>query len=149
MSTIQTIVTINKPIRKTFDSFLDESYMSQWVSGFQKIELIRGEPKKQHSKYILTLDFEGKPVAVTQEIIELIDDEYLCLRMEHPEIITYSEITFSSINVDATKVFCNCKIVGKGFKIKMLMPVVKNILDARQQRDYKVFREILESKRHL
>lgn len=145
MSSIQTIISIKKPIKKTFDSFLDEALMAQWVSGFQKIEIIRGEPKKQHSKYILTLELDGKPVAVTQEIVEVIENEYLYLRMEHPEIITYSEISFTSENVDTTKVFCNCKVMGKGFKIKMLMPVVKNILDVRQQRDYKIFREVLEA----
>jgi hypothetical protein len=144
MSSIQTIITVKKPIRKTFDSFLDENLMTQWVSGFQKIELIRGEPKKQHSKYILTLEFEGKPVAVTQEIVEVVDQQFLYIRMEHPDIITYSEITFNSTSIDTTKVHCLSKIMGKGFKIKMLMPVVKSILDTRQQKDYQLFRSLLE-----
>jgi uncharacterized membrane protein len=144
MSSIQTIITVNKPIKKTFDSFLDENFMAQWVSGFQKIEIIRGEPKQQHSKYILTLDFDGKLTAVTQEIVEIIDQQFIYIRMEHPDIITYSEISFNSTAIDSTKVHCLSKVMGKGFKIKMLMPVVKNILDSRQQRDYKMFRELLE-----
>lgn len=144
MSTIQTIVTVNKPIKKTFNSFLDENFMSQWISGFQKIEIIRGEPKQQHSKYILTLDFEGKLTAVTQEIVEVIDQQFLYIRMEHPDVITYSEISFSPISIDSTKVHCLCKVMGKGFKIKMLMPVIKSVLDTRQQKDYKKFRELLE-----
>jgi hypothetical protein len=144
MSSIQTIITVNKPIKKTFDSFLDENFMAQWVSGFQKIEIIRGEPKQQHSKYILTIDFDGKLTAVTQEIVEIIDQQFLYIRMEHPDIITYSEISFSPTAIDSTKVHCLSKVMGKGFKIKMLMPVVKNILDSRQQRDYKTFRELLE-----
>jgi hypothetical protein len=144
MSSIQTIITVKKPIRKTFDSFLDENLMTQWISGFQKIELIRGEPKKQHSKYILTLEFEGKPVAVTQEIVEVVDHQFLYIRMEHPDIITYSEITFNPTSIDTTKVHCLSKIMGKGFKIKMLMPVVKSILDTRQQKDYQLFRNLLE-----
>lgn len=144
MSSIQTIITVKKPIRKTFDSFLDENLMTQWISGFQKIELIRGEPKRQHSKYILTLEFDGKPVAVTQEIVEVIDQQFLYIRMEHPDIITYSEIAFNPINTDTTKIHCLSKIMGKGFKIKMLMPVVKSILDTRQQKDYQLFRNLLE-----
>lgn len=144
MSSIQTIITIAKPLRKAFDAFLDENLMAQWVSGFQKIEIIRGEPRKQHSKYIMTLEQDGKPVAVTQELVEIIDMKYIYVRMEHPDVLTYSEISFDNINNNSTKIHCLTKIHGKGFKIKMLMPVVKTILDTRQQKDYRLFRELLE-----
>ncbi len=144
MHAISTIVSVNKPLYKTFEMFLDEHLMGQWVSGFQKIELIRGEPKKQHSKYIMTLVHDNRPVAVTQELVEIIDNQFLYFRMEHPDIITYSEINFHSVSVDVTNIHCISKIHGKGFKTKIMMPVVKTILESRQQRDYNLFRSLVE-----
>lgn len=145
MNSVQTIISVEKPLRKAFEAFLDENIMQHWIAGFQKIEIIRGEPRKQHSKYILTLELDGKPIAVTQEIVEIIDGQYIYTRMEHPEIITYSEISFDALNSQVTKIHCLTKIHGKGLKIKMLMPVVKTILDKRQQQDYKNFRNIIEN----
>jgi uncharacterized membrane protein len=146
MPSVSTIITIHKPLKKAFDSFLDENIMAQWISGFQKIEIIRGEPKKQHSKYIMTIQHDSKPVALVQELVEVIEDKYLYVRTEHPDIITYSEITFHQEEVDVTKVHCVCSIHGKGFKVKMMMPVVKKILENRQWRNYKTFRELVEAR---
>jgi len=144
MSSVSTIITIHKPLKKAFDLFFDETHMAQWISGFQKIELIRGEPKKQHSKYIMTVQYENKPMALVQELMEIIDSQYIYLRTEHPDWFTYSEITFSSVDVDTTQIHCVCKIHGKGFKVKMMMPVVRSIFENRQWRDYKSFRELVE-----
>lgn len=146
MNEINTIITVKKPLRITFDSFLDESIMSQWIRGFQNIEIIRGEPRKQHSKYILSLIMDNKPVVVTHEITAIIDLKYLCLRMEHPDLITYSEINFSTDIHGHSQVHCLSKIMGKGLRIKVLMPIVKNIISQRQHRDYNVFRTLVESK---
>jgi uncharacterized membrane protein len=146
MSSVSTIITIHKPLQKAFDYFFDETKMSQWVTGFQKIELIRGESKKQHSKYIMTVQYENRPVALVQELVEIIDNQYIYLRTEHPDWFTYSEITFQSVDTDVTRLNCVCKIHGKGFKVRMMMPVVRSIFETRQWRDYKKFRELVEAK---
>lgn len=146
MPSVTTIVTIHKPLQKAFSCFLDENVLPNWIEGFQKIEIIRGEPGKQHSKYIMTLQFDQKPVAVIQELVEVIENKYLYIRTEYPDMITYSEITFTSLETDVTQIECVCHIHGKGFKIKMMMPVVRRIIENRQWRSYKTFRELVEKR---
>jgi hypothetical protein len=145
MPSVTTIITIRSPLKKAYERFLDETILAQWITGFQKIEIIRGEPRKQHSKYIMTIQYDNKPVALVQELMEVIENKYLYIRTEHPDVITYSEINFYEESADITKIHCTCHIHGKGFKIKMMMPVVRKIIENRQWRNYNTFRTLVEA----
>ena len=119
--------------------------MAHWISGFKGIEILRGEPREVESFYRMMIQFDGEDVHIYQKLLEVEHDERLLIQMEHPEFLTYSEIFFKQVG-RATELFCKVKIEGKNLKMKLAMPLVKSILESRNEKDYLVFKEVVEKK---
>ncbi len=143
MGTFNTSVIVRKPLDRTFPLLLCESTMPLWISGFKSIELLHGEVRQANSKYLLHVEDRGRIVKVKQDILEITDLELIRTRLEHPDVITYSDIHFEAIG-QQTKISCHVKVHGKGFAVKMAMGIAKSILRSRQEKDYKRFKQVLE-----
>ena len=146
MSGFVTKVMVNKPVGHTFRLFLDEEIMAQWVSGFKAIEILSGKPRTADSLYRMLIHFNGEDFQIYQKLLEVEKDERVHVQMEHPEFITYSEIMFSKSGL-STEMLCKVKIEGKNVKMKLAMPLVKSVLESRNEKDYLVFKKIAEKKR--
>jgi len=146
MAGFVTRVEVNKPVGQTFRLYLDESIMPQWISGFKGIEILRGKPREADSFYRMLIHFNGEDLHIYQKLLEVNPHERLLIQMEHPEFFTYSEILFSPCG-KATELNCKVKIEGKNVKIKLAMPLVKSILECRNEQDYQVFKKIVEKRR--
>jgi len=143
MSRFSTSIIVHKPLERIFHLVLCERTMPLWISGFQKIELLHGKPGKAQSKYILTIEDRGKLVEVKHDLVEIRKFELIRLRMEHPDVITYSDIVFESMG-NKTKIECHVQVEGKGFAVKMAIGIVKGILQIRQEKDYRAFKRVIE-----
>jgi hypothetical protein len=74
-------------------------------------------------------------------------NQRLLLHMEHPELIMISEIIFN--NADGkTELLCKAEITGKNLKVKLAMPIVKSILESRNEKDYRAFKKAVEKIKH-
>ncbi len=143
MAKFSTKVQVNKPVEHTFDRFLDEQTMAHWITGFKGIEILRGEPREPDSLYRMMIHFNGEDLLIYQKLIEVHPNEKLLVEMEHPEFVTWSEILFYQTGF-ATQIECTSKIQGKTFRVKLALPLVKNILESRNEKDYQVFKKIIE-----
>lgn len=119
--------------------------MGHWVSGFKGIEILSGKPRSADSLYRMMIDFNGENLHIYQKLLEVEHNVRLFVQMEHPEFITYSEILFEQAGL-ATEMFCKVKIEGKSIKMKLAMPLVKAILESRNNKDYQVFKKVAEKK---
>ena len=137
---------MNKPADHTFNYFLDETIMDKWISGFRGIEILRGNPREVESLYKMMILYNGKEVEVFQKIENMTPHEHLLLRMEHPELITYSDITFID-NGPVTEMSCKVKVVCKKLHLKLAMPLVKSVLETRNNKDYTNFKKVVEKRK--
>ena len=117
--------------------------MKKWISGFKGIEILSGEPRAVESLYKMLIHFNGEISEIYQKILEMQHNQRLLLHMEHPELIMVSEILFSG-SEDITEIACNVEIVGKNLKINLAMPIVKSILESRNEKDYLAFKKVVE-----
>jgi len=143
MSSFVTKVRVNKPVGHTFRLFLDEEMMAHWISGFKEIQILQGKPRKAESFYRMMIHFDGEDVLIYQKLLEVEHNKRLLVQMEHPEFLTYSEISFKRVG-RATQVFCEVNIEGKNLKMKLAMPLVKSILESRNENDYMIFKKVAE-----
>lgn len=145
MSGFVTKVVVNKPVGHTFGLFLDEQIMSLWVSGFKGIEILSGKPRTADSLYRMLIHFNGEDLQIYQRLLKVKKNERVLVLMEHPEFITHSDILFSKAGA-ATELSCKVDIEGKNMKMMLAMPLVRSILEDRNQRDYLLFKQVAENK---
>lgn len=143
MAGFVTKVRVNKSAENIFRLYLDEAIMPHWISGFKGIEILRGEPRATDSFYRMYLDYNGENLQLYQKLLEVCPHEKLLVQMEHPDFITYSEILFRQAG-EVTELCCKVKIEGKNLKVKLALPFVKSILEERNQKDYMVFKQVVE-----
>ena len=93
----ETRLEINKPRDVVWKYFTDETKMSEWLDGFQKIELISGNKNEVGSQYRMTFVEDGREIVMTETVKEFNPGERFAFHLENEVISVDSEITLTDV----------------------------------------------------
>ncbi|MBP7184858.1 MAG: SRPBCC family protein [Saprospiraceae bacterium] len=82
---LETSVEIGQPPSVVYDFINDEENLSLWVSNFVSTEHLKGEDGEVGSSYKHMYEENGRPYEMIEEIIELVKDEKISLRLSSDE----------------------------------------------------------------
>ncbi|GIV33076.1 MAG: hypothetical protein KatS3mg031_0611 [Chitinophagales bacterium] len=143
MNSFSSRVLVNHPSWFTYQLFLDERLMPQWISGFQSIEIVMGAPRQAGSMYRLRIRYQDEDVTVYYKLLQAEPHQRLTLEMEHRQFKTHSVICFEGTG-NVTELGYRVKIFPKNLKVRLAMPFLKGLLQNRSQWDYHMFKKIAE-----
>ncbi len=135
---------IAKPLSSVYVTLGDPSRLSHWMSGFEKIEHLKGMPFCEGSTYRLGINMNGKKIWVTEEIVKITWKKHLVLKMSWEKADMLADLYFFYLNdhtvIEGTYVV-EANSLGMRFLLPWLKPVIKNKMESEMEQ----FRKMMES----
>lgn len=142
--TYENKVEVNAPVEKAWAIFTDESRMGDWLTGFQSIETINGNPGEVGSKYRMVFVENGEEMVITEEVTAYRENELFAFTLDADPLISDVEVKFTG-NDERTEIIATNLVEGKNLVWKSLLRLMKSMLANRGQEQYDKLKEIIES----
>ena len=136
---------VNKPADQTFKAFMDATLMSEWMTGFKRMETLSGKPGEVGSKYQLVFAEGDKDVIVDEEVIALKENELFIFSMANDFLSGTGEFRFAENNGKTTVTYIN-DTAGKNIVYKSLLALFRSDIMERNKKDFEKIKTIIESK---
>lgn len=136
---------VNKPADQTFKAFMDVTLMSEWMTGFKRMETLSGKPGEVGSKYRLVFAEGDKDVIVDEEVIALEENELFIFSMANDFLSGTGEFRFAENNGKTTVTYIN-DTAGKNIVYKSLLALFRSDIMERNKKDFEKLKTIIESK---
>ncbi|UCG28186.1 MAG: SRPBCC family protein [Bacteroidales bacterium] len=137
-------VIVDRPVDKSFMVFLDVRKMSQWLTGFKSIELISGMPNMPGSRFLLTMEVNGREVTATEEVTGFRWNEMFAFTLENDIMTVSSEIRFVRQEMK-TEITGKNTVHGKNLFWKSLNVLLRNSMSRQSQEDYTKLKKVIEA----
>ena len=136
---------VHKPADQTFKAFMDVTLMSEWMTGFKRMETLSGKPGEVGSKYRLVFAEGDKDVIVDEEVIALEENELFIFSMANDFLSGTGEFRFAENNGKTTVTYIN-DTAGKNIVYKSLLALFRSDIMERNKKDFEKLKTIIESK---
>lgn len=141
----ETKITINKPVKEVWEFFQNPDNLKFWLSGFQKVEHISGEPGAAGSKAKHYFLERGKELILDEEIIEVIPGKKFAGTLDSSMMINHVTSYFTDLGNGTTEYSLSSDTQFKGLLWKQVGPLMKGEFKKRQERDLHMLKQVLEN----
>ena len=145
-NSIKVTVTVNEPVEKIWDIFMNPNYLKHWLTGFVSIEHLSGSIGKEGSTSKMKFIERGKEMELTEKVLHVTPMQQYSFLMEHETLSTLTDVRFISIG-PLTEIIQAVQFTPKGFLMKLMMPLMKGEMKKRMTNDLKNLKEFIESKK--
>jgi uncharacterized protein YndB with AHSA1/START domain len=145
-NSIKVAVTVNAPVEKVWDIFINPDYLKHWLPGFVSIDHLDGEIGKQGSTHKMKFLERGKVSEVIEEVLFVDPMKQYSFDMRNESFSTLADVHFISIG-QVTEIIQAVQFSPKGIFMKLLMPLVKGEMRKRMTNDLKKLKEFIESRK--
>jgi hypothetical protein len=142
--TYENSVTIERPVDKTFMVFTDATKMGQWLSGFKKMELVKGMPTLPGSLVKMTFEMNGREVVVTEEVLDFKWNSLFSFRLHHENMTIDCEYTFRAVDSNS-EINSKLTVEGKNIIWRSLNVFLKGKMSRQTQGDLEKLKVVIEA----
>jgi len=137
-------ILVDKPVDRSFMVFLDVSKMGEWLTGFKKIEIVKGMPNIPGSIFNLTMEINGKEITVTEEVTDFRWYDRFSFTLEHDLMSVKCENVFAAQDMK-TEITCTYTVTGKNLFWRSLDVLLKGKMEKQAQDDFDKLKKVIES----
>ncbi|MEM7654666.1 MAG: SRPBCC family protein [Bacteroidota bacterium] len=130
-------------ISEAWEVFVDPSLMSEWVEGFQGMELIEGDSMQAGSRYHMLVENQGESFEMLEEVIVADPPERFSFLLENEVMFSKVKITLKRTDY-GTRFTALHEIEGKNIFWKSLFPLMKGQFQAQSQEGYLRLKQLME-----
>ncbi|MGZ8538828.1 MAG: SRPBCC family protein [Flavisolibacter sp.] len=142
---IKVTITINQPVEKVWQLFMNGDNLQYWLTGFVSAEPVSGNVGEPGSVSKLKFMERGKEMEVTETVlIAKPNQQYACI-MKHESFETETDVRFISFG-QRTEMIQTVQFSPKGFFMKLLMPFLKGVMKKRTANELFSFKNFAETK---
>ena len=143
---IKVTVTVNAPVEKVWDIFMNPSYLKHWLPNFVSIEHLDGLVGKKGSTSKMKFIERGKELEVIEKVLLVNPMQQYSFDMQHETWNILTDVRFVSIG-QVTEIIQAVQFSPKGIFMKLMMPLMKGEMKKRITNDLKNLKEFIESKK--
>ena len=136
-------ITVNTPVEKAFNVFMDETKMQEWMPSFLTIENIGGKAREIGSKWKLTFNENGDTLEVFEEVTAYEPNERFAFNLGTHPFIGHVDIHFVSVD-STTEIKAITTVNGKNIAWKSLLALWKSAMKRRAQEQYDNLKRVIE-----
>ena len=145
-NSIKVTVTVNSPVEKVWDIFMNPDHLKHWLSGFVSIEHLDGSIDKKGSSSKMKFIERGKELEVIEKVLFINPMQQYSFDMQHETLNTLTDVRFISIG-QVTEIIQAVQFTPKGIFMKLMTPLMKGEMKKRMTNDLKNLKEFIESKK--
>ena len=143
----ETKITIKKPVKEVWEFLQNPGNLKLWLSGFQKVEPVSGEPGTVGSKAKHYFLERGKELVLHEEIIEVIPGKKFASTLGSSMMVNQVTSYFTDLGNGQTEYSLSSDTQFKGFLWKQLGPLMKGEFKKRQEKDLQTLKQVLENEK--
>jgi len=144
-SIAKTAVTINKPVEKVWDLFMNPDNLKNWLTGFVSVEPISGNAGETGSVSKLKFMERGKLVEVKETVVAATPNQQYSFEMEHNAFHGKTDIRLVSLG-NRTEFIQTVEFFPKSFMMKLMMPIVKGAMKKQMANELTNLKNFIETK---
>ena len=142
---IKVTITINQPVEKVWELFMNPGNLQHWLTGFVSAEHISGRIGETGSVSKLKFKERGKAMEVTETVLIAKPNQQYAFAMKHATFEIEVDIRFISFG-QRTEMIQTEQFSPKGFFMKLLMPIVKGQMKKQMANELFRFKKFAETK---
>jgi len=139
-------VTINAPVEKVWDIFMNPDHLKHWVPGFVSLQHLSGTIGQKGSTSKMKFMERGKEMEVTETVLFVDPMKQYSFEMQHETFRVLTDVRFVSIG-QITEFIQVVQLTPKGFLMKLMMPIMKGEMKKKMTNDLKKLKEHIESQK--
>ncbi len=134
---------IQKPLSSVFVTIGDPARLAHWMTGFEKIEHLKGMPFCEGSSYRLTMNLNGKRFKIIEEIEKITWKKHLVVKMRSENSDMLADLYFFYLD-GRTVIEGSYTIEPNTFGMRILLPWLKPVIRHKVEAQLDQFREMIE-----
>ena len=138
-------VTINKPVEKVWELFMNPDNLKNWLTGFVSVEPISGNAGEAGSVSKLKFMERGKLVEVKETVMAATPNKQYSFEMEHKDFHGKTDVRLVSLG-NRTEFIQTVEFFPKGFMMKLMMPIVKGAMKKQMENELINLKNFIETK---
>lgn len=138
-------VTINQPVEKAWETFMNPDNLKYWLTGFISAEHVSGEAGKKGAVSKLTFRERGKKMEVTETVTAIEPHQQYSFTMVSAAFNAETDIRFISFG-SRTELIQVTRYFPKQFIMKLMMPLIKGAMKKRMEDELVRFKKFTETK---
>ena len=142
---IKVTITINKPVEKVWELFMDPDNLKHWLTGFVSTEHITGNVGETGSVSKLKFMERGKLMEVKEIVLAATPNEQYSLEMEHNSFQAKTDIRLVSFG-NRTEFIQTVQFFPKGLIMKLFMPMMKGVMKKQMANELLSLKNFIETK---
>lgn len=142
---IKVTITINKPVEKVWELFMNPDILKHWLTGFVSTEHISGNVGETGSVSKLKFMERGKLVEVTETVVSATPNQQYTFEMDHNDFHAKTDIRLVSFS-SRTEFIQTVQFFPKGFIMKLMMPIIKGAMKKQMTNELLNLKNFIETK---
>lgn len=142
---IKVTITINQPVEKVWELFMNGDNLQYWLTGFVSAEHLNGKMGEAGSVSKLKFMERGRLMEVTETVLIARPHQQYSFMMKHKDFDAETDIRFISFG-QRTEMIQTVQSSPKGFFMKLLMPIVKGAMKKQMANELFKFKNFAETK---
>lgn len=136
-------IMIEKPTTESWAVLQDTEKLSEWLSGFQKLEHISGSPGEIGAVSKVYFEENGQDMAIKETISNVVPNEYMSMLYESDFMNMNYELKLTSVN-GQTKLTSNTVAEGNGVISKSIMALMGSMLKEQEESNLSNLKKTIE-----
>jgi len=145
-STSKVTVTVNAPVAKVWEIFMNPDHLKHWLPEFVSIEHLDGPVGQKGSTSKMKFIERGKELEVIEKVLFVNPMQQYTFNMQHETFNILTDVRFISIG-QVTEIIQAVQFSPKGIFMKLMIPLMKGAMKKKMANDLKKLKEFIESQK--
>lgn len=138
-------VEVEAPIDFAWKIFMDDQYMPEWIGGFEKSELVLGEPDAVGSTYKMIIVNGQERMELLEKITAHIPQEKYAFDMDNDMFTGNTAVSFEAGgDAEKTIIRSNNLVRGKAWYQKSILYVLRRSMKQQSDLSYESLKRVIE-----
>jgi len=143
-NSIRVTVTVNAPVEKVWDIFMNPDHLKHWLPGFVSIEPLDGPVGKKGSTSRMKFMERGKVLEVIEKVLFVDPLHQYSFEMQQGSMVILTDVRFISIG-QVTEIIQAVQFSPGALFLKLMMPLMKGVMKKKMTSDLQKLKEFIES----
>jgi uncharacterized protein YndB with AHSA1/START domain len=140
----ETSITINRSAEQTWSVLSNDSLMSQWIQGFEKIEITNGEPFLKESTYKIYLKDAKQSFINEYKVINVMPNELYEYQLDNTVLKNHITISLSTPKEFTTTLKITNSVEAKNWFLSSLFVFFKSQFQSQDEITYTALKKLVE-----
>ncbi len=137
-------LTVEKSLAESWAVSQDEEKMADWLIGYEKMEMVSGEPGTVGAVSDIYFKAEGEEMIIRETILEIVPNESISMSFESEFMNMDYQLIMNAVE-GKTEIISKTNARGNGMLSKSIMALISGSLKAQEETNLGLLKKTIEN----